>query len=47
MDARDLPSISSPAARRLARAVASVLAMTIAWGLWQGYGALLSSSHVH
>jgi len=47
MDARDLPSASSPAARRARHAVMFVLAMTVAWGLWQGYGVLLTGSHVH
>jgi hypothetical protein len=46
MDARDLPS-SSPVTRLVSRAVMFVLAMTIAWGLWQGYGVLLTGSHVH
>ena len=47
MDARDLPTNASPAARRLTRLARLVLAALIAWALWVGYGALLSGGRVH
>ena len=46
MDARDLPSLQSLKARRLARIAVLVLAAMLALGLWSGYGALLSGGDV-
>jgi hypothetical protein len=48
MDAHDLQSGPASRSRRGTATVAlSVLVLLTVWGLWDGYGALLTGGHVH